>query len=70
MQGEYAAILKYLRKYFGTTPAVDVEEQEAAAFVKWFGEQGLASETIRIRLIIIKACWKWGIKARLVKSNP
>ncbi len=66
---KYRTARKYLFRYFNK-PAEFVSLTDAEHFVNWLGKQHLDQETQKTYVIVIKACWDWGLKRCLVEFNP
>jgi len=66
---KFKALRKPITEFFGTKTAGSVDEELADSF-RAFLSQRIAPTTQRERLTTLSACWKWGLKQRLVTQNP
>lgn len=66
---KYTGLLGHLKQFFREKPANKVSDQEAEQFREWLLKK-LQPITIRERIALLNACWKWAEKKRLVKENP
>ena len=66
---KYRALHKPLLAFFKTKAAALVDLETAEKFRDYLS-LSQAPSTVRERLTTINACWKWGIKAKLLTSNP
>ncbi len=67
---KYQLTQQNLTQFFQQKPAKSITTGEAERFVRWFTASGLGGSTVRARLMLLKACWDWGIKKRWVDCNP
>jgi integrase len=65
---KYQGLQKHLENYFGNKSA-DIHEKAAIAFKDRLAEK-LAPVTLKERIGLLKACWDWGIKKKLLEFNP
>lgn len=65
---KYKALLNKLN-YFGNKPAISVNEKNAEEFIQKLATE-IAAITLRERIILLRACWNWGIKQKFVLENP
>ncbi|MEM0978813.1 MAG: tyrosine-type recombinase/integrase [Cyanobacteria bacterium P01_H01_bin.58] len=63
---KYRGLVTWLREHFGDRIA---DEEGATAFINWLHEN-MEPITVRERLFLLRAAWKWGIDKKLVVSNP
>jgi integrase len=66
---KFKALKKPLDEFFKGKPVNGVDEQMADDFRLYLAKT-LAPATQKERLITLNACWKWGIKQKLVFVNP
>lgn len=66
---KYQALLGHLNQFFREKPTALVGEAEAEKFKSWLADR-LAPITVRERVTLLRACWNWGIKHKLVEANP
>lgn len=66
---KYKGLLTKLREFFANKPAIIISETEAEKFKENLATQ-IAPITLRERIALLKACWNWGIKKKLVVENP
>ncbi len=67
---KYRALAGHLSSFFGARAAAEVGEALAEQFGEWLGKK-LAVSTLKEWLGLLKACWEWGIKQKvLVGENP
>lgn len=67
---KYHACLKLLVEYFGDQ-SVDLSEEQTVEFRDWLAKvKRLAPVTIRERMSLVRGCWAWGIRRKLVQANP
>ncbi|MGA9382192.1 MAG: tyrosine-type recombinase/integrase [Phormidium sp.] len=65
---KYEGLRSHLSIYFKNRIAV-LSELEAEKFRDWL-MQRLEPITVRERIVMLSACWNWGIKKKLVQENP
>ena len=63
---KYKGLVTWLREFFGNRTA---DEASAIAFLGWL-QENLEPITVRERLVLLRAGWKWGLGKKLVSSNP
>ncbi len=66
---KYKTLQKPVADYFGSRAAAAIDEEIADGF-RLYLARSLAPATQKERLISIRACWKWGIKQKLLSTNP
>lgn len=66
---KYRGLLGYLNKYFRTKAATAIAEQQAFEFRDWLLKQ-LEPITARERIGMLRSCWQWGMKRKLIADNP
>lgn len=66
---KYRGVTGYLKKYFKTRSALSTTETQAFEFRDWMLKQ-LKPITVRERLGMLRSCWEWGLKRKLVTDNP
>ncbi|NET36316.1 MAG: tyrosine-type recombinase/integrase [Cyanothece sp. SIO1E1] len=66
---KYNALLGYLHQFFRDKSVVDVNATNAEKFKEWLAKK-LAPITLRERITLLNAGWKWGIKQGTVVANP
>jgi integrase len=66
---KYSGLEGYLRQYFRQKPAEQITEAEAAKFKDWLGKR-VKPITLRERISLLKACWKWALRKHWVTTNP
>jgi len=66
---KYRGLLKLLAQYFKDKSAAAVTEAIALSFKEWLA-RSIAPVTLKERIGLLKACWDWGIKRKLVQCNP
>jgi integrase len=69
LQSKYPGLSGYLRQYFRGKDARSIGEAEAFKFRDWLAPK-LAPITLRERIGMLKSCWNWALKRRLVNQNP
>lgn len=66
---KYKTLLNKLEAFFGNKPAQAVTETDSFKF-----KEKLATEilpiTLKERITLLRSCWNWGIKNKLVTENP
>lgn len=68
---KFNALQEPVAAFFGSQPAIGVNDDRADLFrVYLVQDRKLKSATVKDRLTILNACWKWGVKQELVTSNP
>ncbi|NEZ61968.1 DUF3596 domain-containing protein [Leptolyngbyaceae cyanobacterium CCMR0082] len=63
---KYRGLVTWLREFFGDRVA---DEDSATEFLSWLHEN-LEPITVRERLVLLRAGWKWDLGKKLVDSNP
>lgn len=66
---KYRGLLGKLETYFGSKAAIAVSEKQAEKFTQRLATE-IAPITLRERVALLRACWAWGIKQKLVTENP
>lgn len=66
---KYKGLLGKLESHFGSKAAIAVSEKEAEKFIHNLATE-IAAITLRERIALLRACWNWGIKQKLVTENP
>ncbi|MBT9318041.1 tyrosine-type recombinase/integrase [Leptothoe spongobia] len=63
---KYRGLVTWLREFFGNRTA---DEDSATEFLGWL-QENMEPITVRERLVLLRAGWKWGLDKELVSSNP
>jgi integrase len=66
---KYVGLMGHLKQFFREQKAVQVGEDKAFQFRDKLLKK-LAPITVRERLTMLRSCWQWGVKRRLVRENP
>lgn len=66
---KYLGLMGRLKQFFRVQKAVQVTEDKAFQFRDSL-LKNLAPITVRERLTLLRSCWQWGIKRKLVRENP
>ncbi|NEP58443.1 MAG: tyrosine-type recombinase/integrase [Symploca sp. SIO2G7] len=66
---KYKGLAKHIQSFFGNKSANLVKEKDAENFAEWLGE-ALTPSTVKERVGLLKACYDWGLKQKLVTENP
>jgi integrase len=66
---KYKGLLVKLQDYFGNKAGIAISYNEAEKFKEKLSTL-MAPITLRERIGLLKACWDWGIKQKLVTENP
>ncbi|MBW4661049.1 MAG: tyrosine-type recombinase/integrase [Drouetiella hepatica Uher 2000/2452] len=66
---KFKALHKPITEFFSGKSAASIDEESADNF-RIFLAQRLSPATQRERLTTLSACWKWGLKQKLVTQNP
>ncbi|MFB2970426.1 tyrosine-type recombinase/integrase [Aerosakkonema sp. BLCC-F183] len=66
---KYKGLLGKLQNHFGNKAAIGIGEKEAEKFIHKLATK-IAAITLRERIALLRACWNWGIKQKLVTENP
>ncbi|HEY9737517.1 MAG TPA: tyrosine-type recombinase/integrase [Trichocoleus sp.] len=66
---KYRGLLGYLGQFFRARLAADVSESQAFEFRDWL-LQRIEPITTRERIGMLRSCWQWAIKRKLVAENP
>ncbi|MEM6433221.1 MAG: tyrosine-type recombinase/integrase [Cyanobacteria bacterium P01_D01_bin.115] len=66
---KYRGLMTYLNRYFKTRSASGISESQAFEFRDWLSKQ-LKPITTRERVGMLRSCWEWAIKRKLVAENP
>jgi integrase len=68
---KYRGLLTHLKKFFRRKPAKGLSESDAVAFRDWLlKSEGLEPITVRDKLFLMSACWKWAMREKLILENP
>ncbi|MBW4541695.1 MAG: tyrosine-type recombinase/integrase [Myxacorys chilensis ATA2-1-KO14] len=68
---KYRGLSNHLEKFFKQKTAVSLGETEAVEFRDWLlKSEKLQPITVFDKLTLVSACWEWGVKRKLVASNP
>ncbi|NQE35414.1 Tyrosine recombinase XerC [Microcoleus sp. IPMA8] len=68
---KYLGLQKHVSVFFKNKTCVSVSESLVEKFRDWLGQtQKLEPVTVRERVVLMKACWEWGQKKKLVIENP
>ncbi|GET39673.1 integrase family protein [Microseira wollei NIES-4236] len=66
---KYRGLRGHLESYFKSKSAIAVTETVGLNFRDWLLEK-LEPITVGERIVMLNACWQWGIKKKLVQENP
>lgn len=66
---KYKALLGYIKQFFRDKVATGLDEAQAGQFKDWLSKR-IAPITLHERITLMRACWEWGIKQKLVEANP
>ncbi|MFM7450074.1 MAG: tyrosine-type recombinase/integrase [Leptolyngbyaceae cyanobacterium] len=66
---KYYALLGYLHQFFRERVVAHMGEADAGQFKEWLSGR-ISAITLQERIILMRACWDWGIKQKLVEGNP
>jgi integrase len=66
---KYRGLAGHLKEFFKTKVASQVREKDAENFSEWLAQK-VVSVTLKERVGLLKACYDWGIKQKLVTENP
>lgn len=66
---KYRGLTGYLKQYFKNRSAQSVSEDQAFAFRDWL-LKALEPVTARERVGMLRSCWKWAIKRKILSENP
>ncbi|MEG4802068.1 tyrosine-type recombinase/integrase [Microcoleus sp. ARI1-B5] len=66
---KYLALQKHVSVFFKNKKSISVSENVAENFRDWLAQK-LEPVTVRERIVLINACWEWGLKKKLVVENP
>ncbi|MBF2027554.1 MAG: tyrosine-type recombinase/integrase [Oscillatoriales cyanobacterium C42_A2020_001] len=66
---KYQGLQGYLGQFFRGKLAANLSEKDAEKFREWLGKK-IEPVTLRERISLLNACWKWGLKKRWVTANP
>lgn len=66
---KYQGLMKYLEKYFRVRSAASISESKAFEFKDWLLKQ-LKPIMARERVGMLRKCWEWGQRRKLVVENP
>jgi len=66
---KYIALQNYVRAFFKTQNAERLSEDRAFQFRDHLCQK-LEPITVRERLSLMRSCWRWAIKRKLVQENP
>ncbi len=65
---KYSALLGYINQFFRGKAAIALREADAEAFKVWLAKR-IAPITLHERITLMRACWEWGMKQKLVDNN-
>ena len=65
---KYLALQKHVSVFFNNKTTISVSESFAEKFRDWLAEK-LEPVTVRERIVLMNACWVWGLKKKLVVEN-
>lgn len=66
---KYIGLQKHVSVFFQNKTSISVTETVAENFRDWLAQK-LEPVTVRERIVLINACWKWACKKKLVFENP
>ena len=66
---KYKGLLGKLENHFGSKSAIAIGEKEAEKFIHYLSTE-IAPITVRERLSLLRSCWNFGIKKKLIPENP
>ncbi|XWK89484.1 MAG: tyrosine-type recombinase/integrase [Phormidium sp.] len=66
---KYEGLLNKLEAFWPSKPAIAITSTEALKFKEQLASL-VAPVTLKERIGLLKACWDWGIKNKLVTENP
>lgn len=67
---KYWGLKGYLDQYFKGQPAKSLSEEKAFKFRDWLAKR-IAPITLRERIALLRSCWRWAIKRKLISGeNP
>ncbi|MDF0554890.1 DUF3596 domain-containing protein [Kamptonema sp. UHCC 0994] len=66
---KYVGFQSYITQFFRASSAIAVTESLAQDFQEWLSQR-LEPITVRERIVMLNACWKWAIKKKLLRENP
>ncbi len=66
---KYIGLQGHLKQFFRAQQAGQVTEDRAFQFRDRLLKT-LAPITVRERLTLLRSCWQWGIKRKLLRENP
>jgi len=66
---KYLALQKHVSVFFNNKTTISVSESFAEKFRDWLAEK-LEPVTVREPIVLMNACWVWGLKKKLVVENP
>lgn len=66
---KYRGLSARLKKYFKTRSAQAISENQSFEFRDWLLKE-LEPITARERIGMMRSCWHWGIKRKLLSENP
>ncbi|MEM9447736.1 MAG: tyrosine-type recombinase/integrase [Cyanobacteria bacterium P01_E01_bin.6] len=68
---KYRGLRNAVADYFGGKSASAIAQSDAERFRQWLSEEKeLKPITLKERISILKACWKWGQQQKIVSENP
>jgi integrase len=66
---KYKGLTGHLQSFFQTKAAAKLSGEQALAFRQWLSERNQPG-TVRERIIMLKAAWKWAIQKKWLSENP
>ena len=66
---KYTGFQKHVFAFFGNKNAIAVTETVAENFRDYLAQK-LEPVTVRERIVLMNACWKWAYKKKLITENP
>jgi integrase len=66
---KYRGLMGYLTQFFRSKTADSIGESEAENFKAWLAKK-VEPVTLRERITLLNACWKWAIKRKWLVDNP
>lgn len=66
---KYLGLIGHLKQAFREQRAAQITEDKAFQFRDRLLKT-LAPITVRERLTMLRSCWQWGIKRKLIQENP
>jgi integrase len=66
---KYKALKKHIEQFFGKKPVAQIDSKLCAEFRDWLLQRQQPS-TVYERLVLLSACFDWGIEQKLASVNP